>query len=335
MLDMGVERAIGPCSHVAYVEIEAFACDNLVKKMEQCKLDPAPVWTDLKTFPAGQFHGLVDGITGGYPCQPFSNAGKRKGKDDPRHLWPYIERILEAIKPIWCFFENVPGHLTLGFPDVLTSLHSMGFTVEAGIYSAAELGASHVRQRLFILALTDPRQLRQCVADAHGVGLANPAKPRQSGGEASTTNGGSDVGHTDYDGRNGLREVGTNDNGPENKTRRGHREPARTNFPPANDRQPETENKGVLANAQLRGAGYRGFFPEAQQPGTGVGGTAWPAPPGHPQHEWEVPRTVKSGVGSTVDGYDFRKDLVRMLGNGVVPQVAELAFNDLLKKHKI
>ena len=78
-IDLGLQRVLPSCRTVAYVEIEAFAIANLVAKMEAGDLDAAPVWTDVKTFPAEPFRGLVDIISGGYPCQPFSAAGKRLG----------------------------------------------------------------------------------------------------------------------------------------------------------------------------------------------------------------------------------------------------------------
>jgi DNA (cytosine-5)-methyltransferase 1 len=78
-LERGLERVIGNITVAAYVEIEAFIIYNLVKQMEQGVVAPAPVWTDLKTFPGPSFHGKIHGIVGGYPCQPFSLAGKRGG----------------------------------------------------------------------------------------------------------------------------------------------------------------------------------------------------------------------------------------------------------------
>jgi len=152
-LERGVERAIGTFRTAVIVEIEAFIIANLVAGMESGMVVPCPIWANLKTFDAKPFRGKIHGIMGGYPCQPFSNAGNRKGTDDPRHLYPYLERDIEAIKPIWCFFENVSGHLTLGFDTVYRSLSGMGYAVEAGLYTAAEVGAPHERERLFILAI--------------------------------------------------------------------------------------------------------------------------------------------------------------------------------------
>lgn len=139
---------------VCYVEIEAYAAALLAKRMEEGHLDPAPIWTDVATFPgvAGQFRGAVDGVIAGYPCQPFSAAGKRGGVSDPRHLFPYIRRVVRTVEPVFCFFENVRGHLSLGFDAVQRCLQRDGYAVECGIFSAAEVGASHRRERLFVLA---------------------------------------------------------------------------------------------------------------------------------------------------------------------------------------
>ncbi len=123
-LDLGVQLVLPASRVVAYVEGEAFCIHRLVTQMEAGFLDSAPVWTDVKTFDGRPFRGKVDGIIGGYPCQPFSQAGQRKGTNDPRHLWPDILRILQSVRPAWAFFENVRGHLRLGFPDVLRDLTS-------------------------------------------------------------------------------------------------------------------------------------------------------------------------------------------------------------------
>jgi DNA (cytosine-5)-methyltransferase 1 len=152
----GIERGLdlAGVKHrvIAYVEIEAFAIANLVNKMESGQLPPAPIYTDLKTFPAEVFRDRVDLITGGYPCQPFSAAGQRKGTDDPRHLWPCIRRHIQAIRPIKCFFENVEGHISLGLSTVISDLEEDGYRATWGIFSAREVGAPHQRKRVYILA---------------------------------------------------------------------------------------------------------------------------------------------------------------------------------------
>jgi DNA (cytosine-5)-methyltransferase 1 len=150
-IERGLELAGVEARTVSYVEIEAFACANLVAKMETGALAPAPIWTDLKTFPAHLFRGRVDIITGGYPCQPFSAAGKRAGKNDPRHLWPWIRQHVDTIRPSHCFFENVEGHISLGLREVVEDLESLGYTTTWGIFSAAEVGAPHQRKRVYIM----------------------------------------------------------------------------------------------------------------------------------------------------------------------------------------
>jgi site-specific DNA-cytosine methylase len=152
-IDLGLKRAIGSrlCT-VAFVEIEAFAAANLAAKAEAGLLDNAPIWSDLKRFPWGKFHGLVDILSGGYPCQPFSAAGKRLGAEDPRHLWPHISAGIAAMRPAVCFFENVEGHISLGLRDVLQDLVGLGYRATWCVASASECGAPHQRKRIWILA---------------------------------------------------------------------------------------------------------------------------------------------------------------------------------------
>tara|TARA_R110000787_G_scaffold101929_3_gene207624 strand:- start:563 stop:1339 length:777 start_codon:yes stop_codon:yes gene_type:complete len=155
----GIERGLDLTGFkhrvIAYVEIEAFAIANLLSKMESGQLEPAPIYTNLKTFPAHLFRDKVSLITGGYPCQPFSSNGKRKGKDDPRHLWPFIRKHMQAIRPRQCFFENVEGHVSLGLSSVISDMEEDGYGATWGIFSASEVGAHHQRKRVFILAHTN------------------------------------------------------------------------------------------------------------------------------------------------------------------------------------
>jgi DNA (cytosine-5)-methyltransferase 1 len=151
-IELGLKRAIPNLRTIALCEIEAFAISNLVAKMEAGFMDPAPIWPDLKTFPWAAFRDRVDILTGGYPCQPFSAAGQRKGKQDPRHLWPWIADGIRLLRPRICFFENVEGHISLGLSDVIEDLAGMGYRTTWGIFSASECGAPHQRKRVFIMA---------------------------------------------------------------------------------------------------------------------------------------------------------------------------------------
>ncbi len=179
-LELGLAAAIQRPMRVVAVEVEAFALANLVAKTEQGKMAIEALWPDLKTFPAERFRGCFDIILAGYPCQPFSRSGKRRGKKDPRHLWPYIQEHIEAIRPICVFCENVSGHLELGFDEVYRSLAGMGYAVEAILLSAAECSGSHERQRLYILAydksylwckedMLEPGKVREAPAQPRGL----------------------------------------------------------------------------------------------------------------------------------------------------------------------
>lgn len=97
----------------------------------------------------------IDILTAGYPCQPFSQAGHRKGTNDERHLWPYVFDAIKYFRPRFAFFENVRGHLTLGLAEVLEDLASIGWDAKWACVRASDVGAPHHRERLFILA-TNP-----------------------------------------------------------------------------------------------------------------------------------------------------------------------------------
>lgn len=94
----------------------------------------------------------VDVLTGGYPCQPFSSAGKRKGTDDERHLWPYVRDAISVLEPGLAVLENVAGHLSLGLGTVLGELSEVGYSARWGVVRASDAGACHQRARVFIVA---------------------------------------------------------------------------------------------------------------------------------------------------------------------------------------
>ena len=151
-LDLGLMLAEPGYHTRALVEWEDWPRTVLITAQRAGYFAPAPIWDDLRSFDARPFRGAFDTVLAGYPCQPFSAAGKRGGADDPRHLWPEVARIIRECTPEWVFLENVAGHVSLGLETVLRELWGLGYTPAAGLFSAAEVGAPHQRLRIFILA---------------------------------------------------------------------------------------------------------------------------------------------------------------------------------------
>ena len=156
-LELGVSRAIST-RVVGYCEREAFAASVLMARMEESALDPAPLWVgDLREMDAESFAGEVDLYTGGFPCQPYSQAGKRKASEDERDLWSSIFDHLRIIRPRYAFFENVRGLVSHreGLERVLCDLASIGFNARWTTLKAGQVGSPQHRERLFIMAYAD------------------------------------------------------------------------------------------------------------------------------------------------------------------------------------
>lgn len=144
-LDLGLERAGMEVRWQS--EIDPYACNVLNKHWPD-----VPNLGDVTTIDWESVE-RVDLICGGYPCQPFSLAGFRDGDTDvERHLWPYFRAAIGTLRPRYALLENVAGHLSLGFDDVLADLADLGFDAEWSVVSACAVGAPHVRRRLFCLA---------------------------------------------------------------------------------------------------------------------------------------------------------------------------------------
>ena len=395
-LELGIRRAGVDVRTVCNVEIEAFVQANLVAKIEEGRMDNAPIWTDLKTFPAREFRGKISGLCGGYPCQPFSSAGKRKGEEDPRHLWPYIRKHVRTIRPLWCFFENVRGHVSMGLWRVLSDLEEDGYRTEWGLFSAEETGAPHQRIRCFVLAY------RECEGSQGWIyGWQNK--------EREGVDGYSRCGGTSTHGRRDSEQLGNpaslrphrgseNCEGEQSEVL-GERLESDGELADPASREPRQsqarngrEDTGGGSEEELgdtASEGLEGRARESVQGGSeglacadgGSATTEWPARPGEEQYEWEEPRVVANskcerlegqrnnkteqhweneGVQSRpknggdkhtrktqselgresharqghdrVDPIANRVDRLRLLGNGVVPQTAELAWRTLWKQ---
>jgi DNA (cytosine-5)-methyltransferase 1 len=266
-LELGIRRAGVDVRTVCYCERETYVQAVLVKAIEEGRLDEAPIWSDLSTFPASEFRGKIRGITCGYPCQPFSSSGKRQGEKDPRHLWPRIREHARAIGVQWIFAENVEGHISLGLSTVISDLEEDGYKVAAGIFSAEEVGAPHRRKRVFI--------------------LGNSTSKRSCGGSKDITRVQSEVLGQ------GSKDVA------KSKSRQSGKQEARNRW------------QGISGGSQE---------------------TRWPARPGEEQYEWESPRTIVTRLGGKPHGSPYRNKRLTLLGNGVVPQTAELAWKTLWKE---
>lgn len=176
-LDLGLKEACPEYRTVCYVEREAYAAAVLVARMEDAELDSAPIWDDLGTFDGKAWRGAVDIVVAGFPCQPVSTAGARKAQDDERWLWPLIVRVLREVAPRWVFLENVPGLLAANsgraYLDVLAGLDALGFDAEWASVRASDAGATHKRERVFILGRRR--------GEPAGLGLAEPGRDVRSG----------------------------------------------------------------------------------------------------------------------------------------------------------
>ena len=138
---------------VCAVEIEPYCREVLLRRQHDGVLPLFPIWDDIKTFDGRGWSGLVDIITAGFPCQPFSIAGRRKGEADERNLWPETARVIREVRPRWCLLENVPGLLGSGyFGRILGDLAESGYSVRWDCIPASAVGAPHRRDRLWIVA---------------------------------------------------------------------------------------------------------------------------------------------------------------------------------------
>jgi len=137
---------------ICAVEIEPYCREVLLRRQRDGVLPLFPIWDDVRAFDGRPWNGLVDVITAGFPCQPFSVAGKSLGIDDPRNLWAETIRVIREVGPRFALLENVPGLLAHDyFGQILGDLAAAGFDAQWDVVSAAEVGAPHRRERLWIV----------------------------------------------------------------------------------------------------------------------------------------------------------------------------------------
>ena len=144
---------------VGYVEFNPYCQQVLAQRIKDELLDFAPIFGDVRAFIdqgyADVYKGMVGVVSAGFPCQPFSVAGRQQGEDDPRNMWPATIEVIRKVEPRYCFLENVPGLLSRKhryFETILKDLAESGYDAKWKVISAAEVGAPHKRDRLFIVA---------------------------------------------------------------------------------------------------------------------------------------------------------------------------------------
>lgn len=369
-LGLGIKRVLGErLRAVAYCELEGFAQANLVSKMEAGHLDAAPIWTDLLTFPYQDFHGLVDIAAAGIPCQPHSLAGKRAGGSDKRFLFGDWLDGLEKMRPRLIFIENVEGFLSSHMPDgtlcvtyTVERLEKMGYRVEAGVFSAAEVGAPHQRKRVFILAVahefvaglegltghvTDRDQPGRVDAEAHGpactggVWPSRPGEPQHEW-EPPRVVGNASLGQDD--GREpgdvgGAQQCGQRGDDAAGCASEGVGDPASRGL--GIERDASRSERGGHADGTDAGvADTSSLDRRGREPRTGR--REWGTVDAAAGHEGVVGQ-AESPLGGDTDGSpgrldyaelcqscDSRTDELRLLGNGVVPATAAKAFATLM-----
>lgn len=151
---------------IGYVEFDAYCQEILKQRIADGILDAAPIFGDIRKFIsegyAADYKGMVDIITAGFPCQPFSVAGKRGGENDARNMWPETLEVIRRVKPKFVFLENVPGLKSNPyFRKILRQISESRYDAKWTCLGADDIGANHRRKRLWILAYAQSRESRK------------------------------------------------------------------------------------------------------------------------------------------------------------------------------
>jgi DNA (cytosine-5)-methyltransferase 1 len=251
-----------------------------------------PKMRDLKEMTDDDPFGTVDVVAGGIPCQPFSGAGKRRGTDDDRHLWPSAFAIVQRRKPTWVLIENVARFVTMALDLVQADLESEGYQSRAYVLPACAIGAPHTRERVFILAHTTSCRLE--------VSQTATQFPIQSGSPSARM--AHSYGNRQWDGTNQSQH--TQCKGTTNTCTNGTQGTlAQSNCQRCSENTASSGNGLSQSRVGRELDGLTDWMDSAQ----------WPALPGEPQHVWEPSRTI----ARKVPHHDAR---LEALGNTIVPQ---------------
>jgi DNA (cytosine-5)-methyltransferase 1 len=312
-IDLGLERA--GMTVKWHSEIDPYACRVLKKHWPH-----VPNLGNIKEINWKETE-KVDVICGGYPCQPFSTAGKRNGEEDPRHLWPWVRQAIGELRPQYAILENVRGHLSLGGLSVIGELASIGYDAEWRVVSAASVGANHKRDRIVIVAY--PSELFSNGGDNNSrVGMESETIPKLGDSGRST-----DVAYANSldpsDGRQcsslpcqsrSRRDDGAGSGSdPRQVSVEGTRETP-SDVANSNPREDGWRNGSVQQGSGLV-FGRENIGRRTQE----YAGWQW----------WQV----EPNVGRVAHGVPSRVDRLRGLGNAVVPQVAEIVGRLIMEAH--
>jgi len=268
-----------------------------VRELTRERLERDGVIDDVRT---------IDIVLGGYPCQPFSVAGKRRGAEDDRHLWPEMFRLVRELRPAWVLGENVAGHVHLGLDDVLADLESEGYTCRAFLIPACAVGAPHRRERVFIVAHADIKYSDDGGHDSSEMGRERSEATDLSGGKSMAYTS-RQLPHGSGDARRRRAEYPNGGQNVADASGAGwkKRHLAAVTERPGHDPGSCDQKRGNWTAQSGLGRDVDGLSARMDR-------TRWPAAFGEEQYEWEPPR-VAVGVKNRVPR-------LKALGNAVVPQ---------------
>ena len=308
---------------VCAVEWETYPASVLCARQNDGLLPPFPIWDDVQTFDGKPWRGIVDVISGGFPCQDISVAGKGVGIDGERSgMWGEMARIIHEVRPRFVFVENSPMLTSRGLGRVLGDLASMGFDARWGVLGAADIGANHQRDRIWIVAkqMGNSDNDGQIASEIREIAepRSNDIKAKQN--EAIQSQGSGEQHETLAYSRCELWDEGNS----------GHldtQEEIGTSSPIFNQSGGQGCGEDQVADTrEIRPCGEKteqGLARELRFAECGVDRNWW-------QREPEfVPRTTQRNMGGMVDGLASRVDRLKAIGNGQVPLCAATAWRIL------